>query len=265
MNERSAERLVMETQLRGALERHEFLLYYQPKANIASGAISGFEALLRWQHPLRGQVGPDQFISILEDTGMIVPVGQWVLRTVCTQIARWKAAGIVPRPVAVNLSARQFQEPNLDAVISAILVETRVDADLLEIELTESMLMRDPEEAVRTLEALRGYGVALAVDDFGTGYSSLAYLQRFPLDALKIDRAFIRDITTKPDDANIAVAIITLAHSLKLKVIAEGVESAAQLDFLKRHGCDEMQGYYFFAALDVESCTRALIEDRRLP
>jgi diguanylate cyclase (GGDEF)-like protein len=265
MNERSAERLALETQLRGALERQEFLVHYQPKANIATGAISGFEALLRWQHPQRGLVQPEQFISILEDTGMIVPVGEWVLRTVCEQVNSWKAAGIEPRPVAVNLSARQFQQRDLDSVIAAILEETKVDADLLELELTESMLMRDPEEAVRTLEALRGYGVALAVDDFGTGYSSLSYLQRFPLDALKIDRAFIRDITTKPDDASIAVAIITLAHSLKLKVIAEGVETEAQLNFLKLHGCDEMQGYYFSAALSVENCTRALTEGRCLP
>jgi diguanylate cyclase (GGDEF)-like protein/PAS domain S-box-containing protein len=265
MNERSAERLALETQLRGALERQEFLLHYQPKANIATGEISGFEALLRWQHPVRGLVGPDLFISILEDTGMIVPVGEWVLRTVCEQLTRWKAAGILTRPVAVNLSARQFQQKNLDSVIAAILAETRVDADLLELELTESMLMKDPEEARQTLEALRAYGVALAVDDFGTGYSSLLYLQRFPLDALKIDRAFIRDITTKPDDASIAVAIITLAHSLKLKVIAEGVETEAQLNFLRANGCDEMQGYYFSPALNVESCTRALIERRRLP
>jgi diguanylate cyclase (GGDEF)-like protein/PAS domain S-box-containing protein len=265
MNERSAERLALETQLRGALERQEFLLHYQPKANIASGAISGFEALLRWQHPQRGLVQPEQFISILEDTGMIVPVGEWVLRTVCNQLNSWKSAGIEPRPVAVNLSARQFQQRDLDSVIAVILDETKVDADLLELELTESMLMKDPEEAVATLEALRAYGVALAVDDFGTGYSSLAYLQRFPLDALKIDRAFIRDISTKPDDASIAVAIITLAHSLKLKVIAEGVETEAQLNFLRAHGCDEMQGYYFSPALSVESCTRALTEGRCLP
>jgi diguanylate cyclase (GGDEF)-like protein/PAS domain S-box-containing protein len=265
MNERSAERLALETQLRGALERHEFLLHYQPKANIATGAISGFEALLRWQHPQRGLVQPEQFISILEDTGMIVPVGEWVLRTVCNQLNTWKAAGIAPRPVAVNLSARQFQQRDLDSVIAVILDETKVDADLLELELTESMLMKDPEEAVATLEALRAYGVALAVDDFGTGYSSLSYLQRFPLDALKIDRAFIRDISTKPDDASIAVAIITLAHSLKLKVIAEGVETEAQLNFLKAHGCDEMQGYYLSPALSVENCTAALMEGRCLP
>jgi diguanylate cyclase (GGDEF)-like protein len=265
MNERAAERLALETQLRGALERQEFLLHYQPKANIATGEISGFEALLRWQHPVRGLVGPMEFISILEDTGMIVAVGEWVLRSVSEQLARWKAAGIVPRPVAVNLSARQFQQQNLDSVIAAILAETNVESGLLELELTESMLMKDPEEAVRILKALRAYGVRLAVDDFGTGYSSLSYLQRFPLDALKIDRTFIRDITTKPDDASIAMAIITLAHSLKLKVIAEGVETEAQLDFLRSQGCDEMQGYYFSHPLNIADCSLALREDRRLP
>ena len=265
MNERAAERLALETQLRGALERQEFLLHYQPKANIATGEISGFEALLRWQHPVRGLVGPLEFISILEDTGMIVAVGEWVLRSVAEQLARWKAAGIVPRPVAVNLSARQFQQQNLDSVIAAILAETNVESGLLELELTESMLMKDPEEAVRILKALRAYGVRLAVDDFGTGYSSLSYLQRFPLDALKIDRTFIRDITTKPDDASIAVAIITLAHSLKLKVVAEGVETEAQLDFLRSRGCDEMQGYYFSYPLNIADCSLALREDRRLP
>jgi EAL domain-containing protein (putative c-di-GMP-specific phosphodiesterase class I) len=241
------------------------LLHYQPKANIATGEISGFEALLRWQHPVRGLVAPMEFISILEDTGMIVAVGEWVLRSVSEQLARWKAAGIVPRPVAVNLSARQFQQQNLDSVIAAILAETNVESGLLELELTESMLMKDPEEAVRILKALRAYGVRLAVDDFGTGYSSLSYLQRFPLDALKIDRTFIRDITTKPDDANIAVTIITLAHSLKLKVIAEGVETEAQLDFLRSRGCDEMQGYYFSHPLNIADCSLALLEDRRLP
>ena len=192
---------------------------------------------------------------------MIVAVGEWVLRSVSEQLARWKAAGIVPRPVAVNLSARQ----DLDSVIAAILAETTVESGLLELELTESMLMKDPEEAVRILKALRAYGVRLAVDDFGTGYSSLSYLQRFPLDALKIDRTFIRDITTKPDDASIAVAIITLAHSLKLKVIAEGVETEAQLDFLRSRGCDEMQGYYFSHPLNIADCSLALREDRRLP
>ena len=264
MNEQALERLQLQTQLRGALERGEFVLHYQPKANLASGAISGFEALLRWQHPVRGLVPPLQFISILEETGLIVPVGDWVVRTVCEQLARWQAEGAQPRPVAVNLSARQFQQKDLDSAIANILLDTGIDPGLLEFELTESMLMQDPEEAVRMLKTMRSYGVRLSVDDFGTGYSSLAYLKRFPLDALKIDRAFIRDVTTDPDDASIALAIISLAHSLKLKVVAEGVETESQLAFLSTHGCDEMQGYYFARPLPVADCTRARAEDRRL-
>ncbi len=264
MNDQAVERLQLQTQLRGALERGEFVLHYQPKANLASGAISGFEALLRWQHPVRGLVPPLQFISILEETGLIIPVGEWVVRTVCEQLARWQTDGAQPRPVAVNLSARQFQQRDLDAVIANILRDTGIDPGLLEFELTESMLMHDPEEAVRMLKTMRAYGVRLSVDDFGTGYSSLAYLKRFPLDALKIDRAFIRDVTTDPDDASIALAIISLAHSLKLKVVAEGVETQAQLDFLRAQGCDEMQGYYFARPLPAADCTRALVDDHRL-
>ncbi len=265
MNELALERLQLQTQLRGALERREFVLHYQPKAYLASGRISGFEALLRWQHPERGLLPPLQFIAILEETGLIIPVGEWVVRTVCEQLARWHAAGVTPRPVAINLSARQFQQRNFDTTIAAILADTGIDGGLLELELTESMLMSDAEEAVRMLNTMRSYGVRLSVDDFGAGYSSLAYLKRFPLDALKIDRAFIRDVTTDPDDASIALAIISLAHSLKLKVVAEGVETEAQLEFLKAHGCDEMQGYYFARPLDIADCTRALVEDRRLP
>jgi len=263
MNERAAERLRMETQLRLALERGEFLLHYQPKANLSSGEISGFEALLRWRHPERGMVPPLEFISILEETGLIVAVGEWVLRTACAQIGHWQAQG-VPRPVAVNLSARQFQDKNLSLVVSAIVADSGIDPGLLEIELTESMLMDNAEEAVRTLNKINAGGVTLAIDDFGTGYSSLAYLRRFPLDVLKIDRAFIRDSATSPDDAAIVLAMINLAHSIRLKVVAEGVETEAQLSFLRMHGCDEMQGYYFARPLPVAECTRALAENWRL-
>ncbi len=265
MNEMALERLQLQTQLRGALERREFVLHYQPKARLASGEISGFEALLRWQHPERGLVPPLEFIHILEETGLIIPVGEWVVRTVCEQLAQWQAEGVTLRPVAINLSARQFQQRNLDVTIAAILAQTGIDPGLLELELTESMLMSDADEAVRMLNTMSAHGVRLSIDDFGTGYSSLAYLKRFPLDALKIDRAFIRDVTTDADDASIALAIINLAHSLKLKVVAEGVETEAQLDFLKAHGCDEMQGYYFSRPLGIADCTRVLLEDRRLP
>jgi len=266
MNERAAVRLQMETQLRVALERGEFLLHYQPKANLASGEISGFEALLRWQHPERGMVPPLEFISILEDTGLIVAVGEWVLRTACAQIGHWQAQGMPPRPVAVNLSARQFQDKNLGLVIAAIIADSGIDPGLLEIELTESMLMNNAEEATRTLNEINAGGVRLAMDDFGTGYSSLAYLRRFPLDVLKIDGAFIRNVATDPDDAAIVLAMISLAHSMKLEVVAEGVETEAQMSFLRMRGCDEIQGYYFARPMPVAECTRALLENRlKLP
>jgi diguanylate cyclase (GGDEF)-like protein/PAS domain S-box-containing protein len=260
MNERAVERLRIETELRGALERGEFLLHYQPKADIASQEISGFEALLRWQHPERGLVAPGEFISILEETGLIIPVGEWVIRTVCHQLNAWKAANLPLRPVAINLSARQFMHANLDAIVGEILLATGVAAHLLEFELTESILMTDSEASVRILKNLKNFGIRLSVDDFGTGYSSLAYLRRFPLDALKIDRAFIRDVCTDADGAAIVLAIINLAHCLKLYVVAEGVETDAQYHFLRRHGCDELQGYYFSRPKTADDCTRALIE-----
>jgi len=264
MNEQLLERMQLQTQLRGALERREFVLHYQPKADLASGEVSGFEALLRWQHPVRGLVPPLQFISILEETGLIVQVGEWVVRSVCEQLMQWRAQGLTPRPVAINLSARQFQQRNLDASIAAIIEQTGVDAGLLEFELTESLLMRDPEEATRVLNNMRSFGVRLSVDDFGTGYSSLSYLKRFPLDALKIDRAFVREVTSDADDASITVAIIGLAHTLKLKVVAEGVETEAQLAFLRANQCDEMQGFYFAKPLAVADCTQFLAQGRRL-
>ena len=264
MNEREVERRKMETQLRGALERGEFLLHYQPKVNLTSGSISGFEALLRWQHPQRGLVHPLQFITILEENGLIVPVGEWVVRSVCDQLNRWGQAGVTKCPIAINLSARQFKQKKLDTVIGAILRDAGVEPRFLEFELTESLLMSDAPESVSTLRNLKSYGVRLSVDDFGTGYSSLAYLQRFPLDALKIDRTFIADLTTDSDVATITLAIISLAHNLQLNVVAEGVETEEQLNFLKANGCDEMQGYYFARPLNVVECTQALIEHRRL-
>ena len=264
MDQRPSQRLQMESSLRGALEREEFLLHYQPKADLATGAISGLEALLRWQHPERGLIPPIEFIPILEDTGAIIPVGEWVLRSVCGQIKSWQAAGIMLRPVSVNVSARQFQRRDFDAVLARIIEQAGIDPGFLQLELTESLLMKDAAEAARTLASLKALGVRLSVDDFGTGYSSLAYLKRFPLDELKIDRAFIRDIVTEPNDAAIALSVISLAHSLKLKVVAEGVETEEQLGFLRAHRCDEMQGYYFARPMQIADCTRALIEDRRL-
>jgi diguanylate cyclase (GGDEF)-like protein len=258
MNERALARVQMEASLRRALERGEFLMHYQPKMNLATGGISGFEALMRWQHPERGLVSPVEFIPVLEETALIIPAGEWALREVCRQVGAWKAAGLDVPPIAVNLSPRQFQHKNLDATVRRILYETDVEPSLIQFELTESLLMKDPESAARTLKALKASGVAVSVDDFGTGYSSLAYLKRFPLDALKIDRAFIRDVTIDPEDAAITFAIIGLAHSLKLKVIAEGVETREQLELLFAHGCDEIQGFFFALPASAQDCERLL-------
>ncbi len=263
MNERLVLRQQLESSLRGALDRKEFLLHYQPKVSLASGAIIGFEALLRWQHGEQ-LISPAVFISILEETGLIVPVGEWVLNSVCEQIKQWERAGIKLHPIAVNLSARQFQSKNLANLVEQLLRENGIRADLLQLELTESLLMSDAQEAIETLRHLKMLGVQLSVDDFGTGYSSLAYLRRFPLDELKIDREFIKNVTSDPGDATIALTIISLAHSLKLRVVAEGVETEGQLNFLMRHGCDEMQGYYFSRPEPAATCARMLTEDRRL-
>jgi diguanylate cyclase (GGDEF)-like protein len=259
MHQSAVRRLQIETALRGALGRNEFLVHYQPRIDVRSGVITGFEALLRWRHPSFGLLSPSEFIPVLEDTDLIVTVGEWVLETVCRQIATWKEHGMRPRPIAVNLSARQFHMANLDKLVARIITETGIDAGLLELELTESLLMQDPDETVLTLRNLVRYGVRLAVDDFGTGYSSLAYLKRFPIDSLKIDRAFISDATTNPEDAAITRAIINLGHSLGLTVVAEGVETESQLDFLRLNGCDEMQGFLFSPAVPAEETEAMLL------
>ncbi len=264
MNERAHNRVQTEAALRHALERREFLLHYQPKVELGSGMICGFEALLRWKHPEKGLVSPLEFIPVLEDTGLIVPVGEWVIAETCRQVRNWGAAGLMPQPVAVNLSARQFQEEGMRTTVQQILAENGVDSSLIQFEITESMLMKDPERAANTLRLFRDAGFKLAVDDFGTGYSSLAYLKRFPLDALKIDRAFVREVDANSDDAAIALAIIGMAHGMKLKVIAEGVETVSQLGFLRERGCDEMQGFYFSKPLASADCTRVLAENLRL-
>jgi EAL domain-containing protein (putative c-di-GMP-specific phosphodiesterase class I) len=259
----AARRLELETELRGALERGEFEVYYQPRVQLSNGRVSGFEALLRWRHPRQGLLGPAEFIPILEDTGLIVAVGEWVLRTACQQIRSWQKMGIDSPPIAVNLSARQFHQRDLDSVVARIVAETGVDAAKLELELTESLLMREPEEAARTLHRLQHMGIRLAVDDFGTGYSSLAYLKRFPIAALKIDRTFVSDVTSNPGDAAITVAIVNLAHSLGMKVVAEGVETEEQLAFLNLHGCDEVQGYLFSPALPAAEAQLLLTTEEK--
>ena len=252
MNEQALERLRIEGDLRLALERNEFLLHYQPKVDLRSGNIVGMEALIRWQHPELGMVSPVRFISLAEETGLILPIGSWVIRTACEQTKAWQDAGWDKLRVSVNLSVRQFVQKDLVSSIEAVLKDTGLDADLLELELTESLVMTDVDHAIGILRQLKELGVHLSIDDFGTGYSSLSYLKRFPIDVLKIDKSFVRDITVDADDAAITVSIISLAHSLKLHVIAEGVETQEQLSYLRRHGCDEMQGYLFSPPVPAE-------------
>jgi EAL domain-containing protein (putative c-di-GMP-specific phosphodiesterase class I) len=264
MNERAVQRVRLEAALRRAIERNEFQIHYQPKVELENGSICGVEALLRWWHPDGGAVPPAEFIPVLEDSGLIVPVGEWVIREVCRQIQAWEKVGLAALPVAVNLSARQFLQKDLEITVRRILHCTGIDPSLIQFELTESLLMRNPESAARTLHRLKELGIKISVDDFGTGYSSLAYLKRFPIDALKIDRVFIRDVTTSPDDAAITLAIIGLAHSLKLKVVAEGVETEGQLNFLSSHSCDEIQGYYFAKPVAPAELETMLSEDWRL-
>lgn len=244
----SVERLALESGLRRALERGEFSLHYQPKVNIATGQISGMEALLRWQHPEMGAIAPGRFIPVAEEIGLILPIGAWVLRTACIQNRAWQQLGLRRFPVAVNLSPRQFAGEGLLGDVKAALDESGLEGSYLELEITESMVMVDPERAVTMLRQLKELGIRVAIDDFGTGYSSLAYLKRFPIDSVKVDRSFVEDIPDDVDSMAIAQAIIAMAHNLRLKVVAEGVESEAQLGFLRGEGCDEIQGYYFSAA-----------------
>ena len=245
MNTRAVERQSIEASLRRALERDEFMLHYQPKICLKTGAIVGAEALIRWAHPVRGMVPPAQFIPIAEDCGLIVPIGKWVMRQACEQARIWVDAGYPAIGIAVNVSAAELKEEGFLDDLLAILELTRLDPGLLELELTESVLMRRVDSTVTILRTLRERGVQVAVDDFGTGYSSLSYLRIFPLDVLKIDQSFVRQIATNGSDAAIVTAVIGMAQTLKLRVVAEGVETRAELDFLRAHQCDEAQGYYF--------------------
>jgi diguanylate cyclase (GGDEF)-like protein/PAS domain S-box-containing protein len=259
MNARARERIALEGALRSALHHGEFELYYQPQVDLESGSVVGLEALIRWRHPSMGMVRPDRFINLAEETGLIVPIGSWVLRTACRQSREWQHAGFGQLRIAVNLSARQFSQPGLVREIARVLEETGLAPSCLEIEITESLVMEDVEGAIRTMGELKGMGVQLSIDDFGTGYSSLSYLRRFPVDVLKIDRSFVRDITSSEDDAAMVAAIIELARGLRMRVIAEGVETEAQLDYLKQRGCDEVQGHVYARAApgaDVEALLR---------
>ena len=263
MNQKALARLRTEADLRLALKRDEFVLHYQPQIDLASGRIIGMEALVRWQHPERGLVSPLEFISIAEETGLIVPIGNWVLRTACLQNRQWQREGLRPIRVAVNLSARQFARENLAESVAAILSEIGLAPTDLELELTESLVMTDVERGIGVLRALKQLGVRIAVDDFGTGYSSLAYLRRLPIDVLKIDRSFVTDIGSGDGDGDAIVAsVIALAHTLKLKVVAEGVETVEQLDYLRQNHCDEMQGYYFSKPVPADAFAELLRTDR---
>jgi len=256
MNADARRKIQMEAGLRRAIKHHEFVLHYQPKIDTISGEIVGLEALLRWAPPGGALIPPLEFIPTLEETGLIVEVGEWVLRTACKQISSWRNIGVTPLQIAVNLSARQFQRDGLAEMISRTLREFKVPANCIEMEITESALLHDSAAAVITLDRLRSLGIRVSIDDFGTGYSSLSYLKRLPLDALKIDRTFISDVTENPDDAAITRAIITMSHNLNLKVIAEGVETEQQLAFLRTNHCDEVQGYLFSKPLPADEITK---------
>ena len=262
MNAAAFERLTLENGLRRALERGEFLLYYQPQIEIQSGAIAGAEALLRWRHPELGLVPPDRFIPLAEETGLILPIGEWVLRTACAQALAWRRAGLPPVRVAVNLSARQFRDETLAESIAQALRLAELDPQGLGLEITESVIMQNASGTVNTLQELKRMGLSISVDDFGTGYSSLSYLKRFPIDVLKIDRSFVRDLATNPDDAAIASAIIAMAKSLKLDTVAEGVETEEQLAILRQYGCRLVQGFLFSKALPAEEFEVLLREQK---
>src|SRR6266853_1414034 len=265
MNKHTFERLAMESSLRRAIERDEFLLYYQPKLDLRTGAIAGVEALIRWKHPDWGMVSPAQFIPLAEETGLIVQIGEWVLKTACDQSRMWREQGIPPMRVAVNLSARQFTQKTLVSDVARTIAQSGLTPDCLELEITESLVMHNPEGAAETLHKLRAMGISLSIDDFGTGYSSLAYLKRFPLDCIKIDRSFIKDIPTEADDMAITKGVIALGHSLRLKVVAEGVETVEQRDFLRSNDCDEMQGFLFSKPLPAEEVTALLKNHSQKP
>ena len=255
------ERLTMESQLRGALAQDQFRLYYQAQIDLKTGRITGVEALIRWQHPDRGMVSPAQFIPVAEETGLIVPIGKWILETAFAQNKRWQDAGLPPITMAVNLSARQFHEKNFVETVKDAVNQSGLNPRYVELELTES-LMQNTEKAIVILNAFRAMGINISIDDFGTGYSSLNYLKRFPIHKLKIDQSFVRDSSSNPDDAAIVHAIITLARAMSLEVIAEGVETEAQCAFLREQHCDEAQGYLFSKPLPADEATRLLKEGR---
>jgi EAL domain-containing protein (putative c-di-GMP-specific phosphodiesterase class I) len=262
MNTQIHERLALQDGLRNAITRSEFSVLYQPQADVRRGHIVGVEALIRWQHPELGLVSPGRFIPLAEETGLIVPIGNWVLRTACKQNKQWQNAGLPRITMSVNVSARQFMEKDLVAQVADALEESGLEAKYLELELTESLIMKDLQQAIATMDELQAMGVQLSIDDFGTGYSSLSALKHFPIVRLKIDQSFVRNIPTDSDDRAIASAMVALGHRLDLKVIAEGVESEEQLAFLRENNCDEVQGYHLsrpIPPVEVEALLRAQV------
>ena len=253
MNMVLMERLNLENGLRSAIDKGELFLVYQPQINIANGSVIGMEALIRWQSQEWGLVMPDRFIRVAENSGLIVPIGEWVLRTACRQMKQWQDNGLLLAPIAVNVSAVQFRQEGFRELIKQVLDETGLDPQYLELELTESLLLSNEDVMFEVLNGLKSMGLKLAIDDFGTGYSSLSYLRQFPVTKLKIDRSFIREVELNLDDAAITAAIISMAKVLDLKVIAEGIENEAQLLFLMKHECDEGQGYFFSRPLNVQA------------
>jgi EAL domain-containing protein (putative c-di-GMP-specific phosphodiesterase class I) len=258
LNANSLERLTLESSLRHALERNEFRLHYQAKRDIANGQITGMEALLRWQHPDLGIVAPMQFIPVAEETGLIVPIGKWVIQTACLQNVAWQQQGLPHLKIAVNLTARQFGDEHLLRDVAAIIKSTGMEAGLLEIEIHESLLIHDIDRTLRILTALKAMGIKIAIDDFGTGYSSLSTLQRFPLDTIKIDRSFVRDVARPGDNSNLTEAIIAMGKSLSLTVVAQGVETREQVEYLRSHACDEIQGFYYNKPMSAHEFTALL-------
>jgi len=265
MNAEVVERLTLENSLRLALEKREFFLVYQPQMDMATGRITGLEALLRWQHPELGLVPPDKFIRIAENSGLIVPIGEWVLRTACSQARKWQDEGLPAVSIAVNVSAVQFRQEDFCELIRRVLHETGLAPQYLELELTEGLLLANANVTLSVLQELKAMGLTLAIDDFGTGYSSFSYLRQFRVSKLKVDRSFVRDVAVNADDAAITTAIISMAKSLNLKVIAEGVETEAQMSFLRAHQCDEIQGYYFSKPLAVDKVAGKLRGDNPEP
>ncbi len=264
LNHLSSERLALEAGLRHALERNEIEVFYQPKIDFGNGRVTGVEALIRWRHPQLGLLLPDRFVPLAEEIGEIIPIGYWTLRRVCERARRWHDLGM-PMPVAVNLSASQFHEPELVSRLATIFKSTGVAPSILELEITESMVMRDPERAVTVMEGLHRMGVRISIDDFGTGHSSLGYLKRFPIDCLKVDRSFVRDLPHNGDDVAITRAVIAMAHSLRMSVVAEGVEHREQFELLRDEGCDEFQGYFCAKPMEEADLMRFLAEERARP